>query len=214
MSDRFYKGFVGAAKPIFRWLTNALVLGRERVPRHGAFVLASTHSGFLDVVCVGAETPRVIRWLTLAEITTTPVVGYFIRAMGVIPICRGGANLSPLKGAKRVLMSGGVIGIFPEGELRPLDKSVVKGGPIKPGAIRLAHHCRVPVLPVVLVGSVRFNSPRAFLPFARTRFGIWFGELVPPGNGRGAEEISRMTEELRRAFALGYQTLMEHPDYK
>jgi 1-acyl-sn-glycerol-3-phosphate acyltransferase len=164
-------------------------------------------------MCVVAETPRVIKWFTLVEIAAVPVAGYFIKAMGAIPLRRGDANLLALKKAVQVLESGGVIGVFPEGELRTLEKSVVNGGQIKSGAVRLARDCAVPILPVVLVDTVRFNSPRAFLPFARTRFGIWFGEPVWPRDGRGGDEVHQMMEELRSAFALGYRTLVGHPDF-
>jgi 1-acyl-sn-glycerol-3-phosphate acyltransferase len=134
-----------------RLLTKQTIIqGIESVPKSGPFIIAGNHAGFLDAPALSA----VILNQTgqLPKFPTTPWIWRALSrllgqkrtlALGVLPIeaTHPGAVLDA---AQRHLMSGGIIGIFPEGRRNKSD-TLLTG---KTGAVRLALATHAPIIPV------------------------------------------------------------------
>jgi 1-acyl-sn-glycerol-3-phosphate acyltransferase len=89
-----------------------------------------------------------------------------------VPIDRAGASAAEgaLSAAKRILTEGDLFGIYPEGT-RSHDGRLYRG---KTGVARLALECKVPVIPVAVVGTDVVAPPgQTFGKFTRpiVRFG-------------------------------------------
>src|SRR5438093_5810201 len=94
---------------------------------------------------------RRITFVAKAEFFEDPRTAWFFRAVGQIPIKREGGPASEraLAAAREVLGRGELFGIYPEGTRSP-DGHLYRG---KTGVARLALQCRVPIIPVAMIGT-------------------------------------------------------------
>ena len=153
--------------PILRVLYRVRVEGIEHVPAEGAVIMASNHVSFCDSIFLPLVLKRRITFVAKAEYFEDPKTAWFFRAVGQIPIDRGGGSASQraLDAARRVLDEGGVFGIYPEGTRSP-DGRLYKG---KTGIARLSLQTGAPVLAVAMIGTREAQpigqvKPNFFMP--------------------------------------------------
>jgi 1-acyl-sn-glycerol-3-phosphate acyltransferase len=166
--------FIGPAlRLVFRPRTE----GIENVPTEGPAILASNHLSYADWLFMPLTLSRRVTFVAKAEYFTTPgIKGWFQKRFfsgaGQVPIDRSGADAAAgaLLSAKRILADGDLFGIYPEGT-RSHDGRLYRG---KTGVARLALETKVPVIPVVVVGTNVVAPPgKKFGSFTRplVRFG-------------------------------------------
>ena len=160
--------------PIFHLLWRARVEGAEHVPAEGPVVLAPNHVTFLDSFFMPLVVHRRVTFVAKAEYFDSWKTAWFFRAVGQIPMRREGGSASEraLAAARDVLESGGVLGIYPEGTRSP-DGRLYRG---HTGVARLALGCRVPVVPVGMVGTDQVQRPGSNLPRPFKRVTVRFGQ--------------------------------------
>jgi 1-acyl-sn-glycerol-3-phosphate acyltransferase len=153
--------------PILRVLYRVRVEGIEHVPADGACIMASNHISFSDSIFLPLVLKRRITFVAKAEYFEDPKTAWFFRAVGQIPIDRGGGSASQraLDAARRILEGGGLFGIYPEGTRSP-DGRLYKG---KTGIARLSLQTGAPVLAVAMIGTKEAQPigqvvPRFFMP--------------------------------------------------
>ena len=153
--------------PALRFFYRIRSEGIEDVPTTGAAILASNHLSFSDSIFLPLVLHRRITFVAKAEYFEDPKTAWFFRAVGQIPIKRGGgsASLRAIESAAEVLKEGGLFGIYPEGTRSP-DGRLYKG---HTGVARLALRQRVPVIAVAMVGTREAQPigqvrPNAFMP--------------------------------------------------
>jgi 1-acyl-sn-glycerol-3-phosphate acyltransferase len=181
--------------PIFRLLWRVRVEGRHNVPTHGAAVVAANHQSFCDSLFIPLAIPRRVTYLAKAEYFETWKTAWFFRAVGQIPIRRGGGDASEraLATARDVLGRGRIVGLYPEGT-RSEDRFVHRG---RTGVARLALECAVPVIPVGVDGTDRVQpiGLRRLRPFQRVtiRFGpaMQLARPAAPDGGPDDESTRR-----------------------
>jgi len=137
--------------PVLRLLFKVKPEGREQVPVQGPCILASNHLSFSDSIFLPLVLRRRITFVAKAEYFDDPKTAWFFRAVGQIPIRRGGGSASQraLDSAMDVLRAGGLFGIYPEGTRSP-DGKLYKG---HTGVARLALQSGAPVIAVAMVGT-------------------------------------------------------------
>jgi 1-acyl-sn-glycerol-3-phosphate acyltransferase len=145
-----------ALGPWLRLLFRPEVEGLEHVPEHGPAILASNHLSYTDWVFMPLTLHRKVTFVAKAEYFTTPGLKgwaqrHFFRSAGQVPIDRssGNAAAGALRAAERVLASGELFGIYPEGT-RSHDGRLYRG---RTGVARLAIETGVPVVPVAVLGT-------------------------------------------------------------
>lgn len=199
MSETFYKGVRMIGSRVFFHASEPRILHAERAANPGGYLLAANHSSPYDVGLVTAATPRVIYWLSIAELFRNPWSRWFLRSFGAEPLDRSKTDTRTVRAVVRHLRAGRVVGIFPEGRLRAPGDSLLEGGPVHDGVFKIARLARVPVLPCVVVGSGRFADWRSWLPGARTRWAVAFGEPIDPPVG--SDDATRpMVDEMVSAM--------------
>jgi 1-acyl-sn-glycerol-3-phosphate acyltransferase len=123
------------------------------VARAGAVIVAANHASSADPVLIGAflnkRLGRSVNWLGKRELVETPVIGPFMRMVPIHPVDREAADLDAFRTAIRILESGNILGVFPEGT-RSRDGALQ---PVRDGAGVLALHSGAVVLPVAVVDS-------------------------------------------------------------
>lgn len=145
-----------ALGPVLRVVFRPRVMGAEHVPESGPAILASNHLSYADWLFMPLTISRKVTFVAKAEYFNSPgVKGWlqkkFFSGAGQVPIDRSGASAAEgaLRTAKRVLASGELFGIYPEGT-RSHDGKLYRG---KTGVARLALETGVPVIPVAVVGT-------------------------------------------------------------
>jgi 1-acyl-sn-glycerol-3-phosphate acyltransferase len=122
-------------------------------PRTGAVIVAGNHASSADPVLIGAflnaRIGRALNWLGKRELVETPVIGPFMRMVPIHPVGREGADLDAFHTAMRILESGNMLAVFPEGT-RSRDGRLQ---PVREGAGVLAIHSGAPVMPVAVIDS-------------------------------------------------------------
>ena len=159
--------------PLFRMLWRVRVEGLEHVPDHGPAVLAANHQSFCDSLFLPLVVRRRVTYLAKAEYFDSWRTAWFFRAVGQIPIRRGGGPEAEraLEAASEVLAKGNLLAVYPEGT-RSLDRRVHRG---RTGVARLSRECHVPVVPAGISGTATVQpvDSRSFRPFrtVTVRFG-------------------------------------------
>ena len=209
MSELFYRTVRAIGSGIFFLASAPRVFHAERAPRSGPYLLAANHTCAYDAPLLIAVTPRIIHWLSIVELYRHPFSRWFLTAFGALPLDRSKVDTTTVRKMTRLLKEGHVVGIFPEGGVRQDENSVLQSGEIESGVCKLAQLAGVPVLPCVVVGSGKFRRWTSWLPGARTRWAVAFGELVEPraepdrasARAAMAEEITLAMRALRAEVA-------------
>ncbi|MFV0415656.1 MAG: lysophospholipid acyltransferase family protein [Chthoniobacterales bacterium] len=136
-----------------RWIATALfdyrVFGRKNIPEEGGLVIAVNHSSFFDPPLAGICCRRAVHYLARKTLLKWPFFGPLFPDMNVIPVDRGGADMSALKEVIRKIKSGEGVVLFPEGT-RSIDGNLQKG---QPGIGMVIAKTRAPVLPIRIFGA-------------------------------------------------------------
>ena len=197
---------------VVNWLTmQEVVLDADRADREGGFILACTHLSHLEPFVVSAVLDRHVRWMARIEFYQTHWQAAALHRGGAFPIDRFGCPLSSIRTAIRLVRSGEVVGMFPEGGVTRGRNSVLRGSPIKQGVCTIAVETRRPVIPVVVLGTDRLNRIGPWLPFRRGRLWTAFGNDVLPPERSGSRRADRANMALRlgEEFVRTYHGLLE-----
>ena len=205
MSELFYRTVRAIGTTIFQYASVPRILHAERAALKGAYLLAANHTCPYDAPLLVAATPRIIHWLSIVELFQNPWSRWFLSSFGALPLDRRKTDTVTARQLARLLRSGHVVGIFPEGGMRHDEASVLEAGVIDPGVCKLAQMTDVPVLPCVVLGGEKFCLWKNWLPGARTTWVVAFGEPIQPrvqpdrvrARAAMAEEITLALRALR-----------------
>lgn len=191
------------------------VTGREHVPLDTPVIFVLNHpNALVDPVFLFCLAPRRVSFLAKAPLFHMPVIGYLVKAMESLPVYRQQdegsdtrKNQETFVAARKLLASGGTIGICPEGVSH--DEPGLR--PIKTGAARIA-------LAAVSTGEVSDLQivPAGLYYTCKTTFRssalLYFGapltvdpiELDPDGNPprEAVRELSNRIEKALREVIL------------
>lgn len=146
-SYRFFRGCYHLAHTVISVFYRIRVTGKENIPAGGAMVCAN-HSSMVDPFLlaftfgIGCH----LHVIAKVELFKIPVISQVLRKMGMISVNRGISDVATIKSTFGYLKKNEKVAIFPEGT------RTVKEGSIsaKSGAIKLADHAGVPLVPVFL----------------------------------------------------------------
>lgn len=125
------------------------VSGKENLPASGGLILAANHTSYWDPVVVCCMTDRPVYFMAKSELFSVPLLGKFLKKVGVFPVHRDRLDRVAIRTALKYLAEGKVVGIFPEGSRSHTGELLQP----HPGAAMLALKSKAPVLPVAVTGS-------------------------------------------------------------
>ncbi|MEL6430856.1 MAG: MFS transporter, partial [Planctomycetota bacterium] len=149
--------------------------GLEHLPARapggrGGALLVANHVSFVDAVLIAAVAGRDVRFLMFRGFFETPLLGWFARKMGAIPVSSSDSRAEKdqaLAQAAALARDGALVCIFAEG-------AITRTGHVMPfasGMEKIARAAVVPVLPVALDrlwGSIfSFSGGRVFTKLPR-----------------------------------------------
>ena len=135
--------------------------GPEKLTRRKApYILIANHQSWSDVFILACACPYEIHFLGKQELTRGRIAGYLLPRLHMISVSRHEADIAAMRACSKVLRTGNVLGIFPEGTRKlPSMMSVVEDG-----VSLLALREKVPVIPVYIHGKPRpFHRVHAFI---------------------------------------------------
>lgn len=142
----------------FFWLffMNVEVEGVENIQKGQSYVFVANHESMFDIWMVYGWLPVVFKWIMKQELRKVPLVGIACKGAGHIFIDRRHvkAALQSIREAKKILVDGVSVVIFPEGTRSETGEVA----PFKRGAFQIAFDMQLPVVPLSLIG------PRSILP--------------------------------------------------
>jgi len=153
------------------------VKGRANLPMEGACIIAPVHRSYVDWLIVARITrTRRLRYIVKDEVWKSKLIGRILEACGCFPVNRSGADREALERCRKVLASGEVLVMFPEGTRR--------SGPVvedlKDGVAYLSLRTGAPIVPIGIGGSEAAMPRGSSFPRPR-RVNVVIGPPVPAG---------------------------------
>ncbi len=159
----------------FRSITKLLfrikISGKENFPKTGGFILASNHQSYLDPPVVGSWAPRLVYFMTKAELFENKFLGWYLTNTNARPVKRGQMDRQAIKTTLDIIAEGHGITIFPEGTRSTTDQFLAP----KAGIGMIAAKANCPIIPAYVNGFNRLKD--CF--FGKTRLSITYGEMIP-----------------------------------
>jgi len=187
------------------------VYGIKNVPKTGGVIIASNHASYIDPPAVGASSRkmRMTHFMARDTLFRNPLMGGFLRKVGVIPLDRDRGDIKAMKTAIQLLRDGASVALFPEGTRSP-DGTLQSA---KPGIGFLVAKGNAPVVPVYVHGSYEAWSKHSGGMKCKP-VSVIFGQLITQeeirglGEGRDAygqigELIMKRIAELKENFEKG-----------
>ncbi|MGC3990771.1 MAG: lysophospholipid acyltransferase family protein [Chthoniobacteraceae bacterium] len=172
----------------------------ERIPSEGGCLLAMNHQSFLDPPLAGIACRRPVHFLARRSLLKWPLLGPIFPKINVVPVDRGGADMSALKTVIRLVKEGGCTVIFPEG-------TRTKDGQLQPAQAGLGlviAKSLVPVVPMRIFGSYEAFPRDAKLP-RRKPITVVVGEPMifteADIEGGGREVFQRLSDRVMERIA-------------
>lgn len=133
------------------------IIDAHKLPREGAFVLAPSHSTEFDPLIVAVAVWRIgraPRFMAKESLFKIPLVGWALRATGMVPVARSSSASSArqtIEASEVLVENGRGLIVYPEGTLtRDPDLWPMRG---KTGAVRLALADGIPLIPMAHWGA-------------------------------------------------------------
>ena len=123
--------------------------GQEHIPETGGAVIAPNHVSFFDPPAVGSSLPRRVYYFAKKELFEIPLFSWLIHKCYAFPVNREASDLTAFRHAIRLLQSGELLVVFPEGG-RSQDGTLEEAGI---GAALIASRAGVPIIPCSLWGT-------------------------------------------------------------
>lgn len=146
-----YKIVRPIGKVLFKIVYRPKVIGKENIPKSGRIVIAGNHKNNLDCMMLLISTKRCVHFLAKDELFKGKM-GWFFKAIGLIPVNRKTKDGKALKEAICYLENEKVIGIFPEGTHNKSENPTL---PFKIGAVKMSHDADSEIVPFVIKGDYK-----------------------------------------------------------
>ncbi|QIG44755.1 acyltransferase family protein [Nocardioides anomalus] len=177
ITERF---FLAALRPIAQKWFRIEVRGAENIPAEGGALVVSNHSGTIPVdglmtmVSIHDTTGRFLRPLGADLVFKMPVVSSLAR--------KGGTTLACAEDAERMLRSGELVGVWPEG-FKGIGKPYAERYKLqrfgRGGFVSAALRTQVPIIPLSVVGAEEIYPLVANLPSLARVLGLPYLPVTP-----------------------------------
>ena len=198
-----YKLVANIVKVILKLMgSKARVYGEENLPKEGGYIIACTHTGYVDILNLGvAMYPQEIHFMAKKQLFEMKGLGWLIEHLNAFPVDRDNPGPSVIKIPSQLLKEGKVVGIFPSGTRNS------EGSDLKQGAITIAQLAKAQIVPAAYVGARNAGDV-----MKRGKGYLIYGEpFYVTGKGKeGREQFTQhlenelvaLTEELQKRIAV------------
>lgn len=180
-----YKFLLAIVSVLIKIIYRVRVNGIENLKDGKPIIISANHIHIFDPVILATLTKKQIFFLSKKEIFEKKLLAKFFTKLGVIPIDRENTDLKAIKSCFRVIRSGNILGIFPEGtRVKTID---IKN--MKKGVALIALKNKVNIIPIHIEGTYKI--------FSKITVDIYpMIEISNFENMEDSEAIDKLTEEL------------------
>jgi 1-acyl-sn-glycerol-3-phosphate acyltransferase len=196
--DLMYRVFMwGAAAGVRFTGVHTRVAGLEKLDPSGTYVFMSNHVSNLDPAITVPLLPRRTSVLIKRELFNIPILGKAMRMGSMVPVDRGDreAGIAAVQFASEVVRQGINMTIYVEGH-RSFDGKLI---PFKKGPFYLAEGCKVPVVPITIVGT-HYVMPKGRFAIKPGLVDVIFHDPIEPKDFGTRDELM---ERVRRVIESG-----------
>jgi 1-acyl-sn-glycerol-3-phosphate acyltransferase len=198
---------ISTIKGLLRLLCRVDDAQLARVPDRGPLIIVANHVNFLEVPLLYTHLqPRPVMGFAKVEAWDNPIIGALFDMGGAIPLYRGEADVAAFRQALKALGAGRILAVAPEGT-RSGHGRLQRG---RSGAVLLALHSSVPLLPMVYYGGELFWRNLARL--RRTDFHIVVGQ--PFYLDAGGVRVTRQVRQQMADEIMYQMAALLPPDYR
>ena len=158
-----------------------------QAPDEGAYVLCCNHINYLDAAAIVLFNKRKVNFVAKEDLFTHGILMWLGHLFDVIPIKRDMQDIEAMKICLKVLKNGELLGIFPEGTRKGMEKNMKA----KNGAAFMAMKAKVKVIPIGIHGT--------FKPFSKVYMN--YGEPIDL-SGYTKETIDEATEKIMDTIVM------------
>jgi len=150
------------------------VIGADKIPDEGAFVLAPVHRSNVDFALTSILTERPMRYMGKDSIWKSRLLGRFVSMLGAFPVHRGSADRDALKACTDIVNGGSPLVMFPEGTrcTGPVLEELFDGTAF------VASRTQVPIIPLGIGGSEAM-MPKGAKMLHRSKLVLLVGDPIP-----------------------------------
>ena len=197
--------------PLFNTFVTMRIKPGASIPHDGPFIIAPNHYSEIDPIVMGVAVwrmGRTPRFLAKASLFRIPVLGFYLRKTGQIPVEREARGNTAIDAAHRLMESGQGVIVYPEGTLtREPDLWPMRG---KSGAIRMALEGNIPLYPAAHWGTqmlmARYGKKISIRP--RPQIDVVVGEPLDLSAYRGKEISKELVDQLTNELMHAIQDLV------
>lgn len=188
----------------------------SKLPRSTPFILAPNHYSEIDPLAMGAAVwhlGRVPRFMAKASLFKVPVMKWFLRVSGQIPVersggARAGNDANPMGAASQLMKKSAGVIVYPEGSLtRDPDLWPMRG---KSGAVRLALESGIPLIPIAHWGTQNLmpRYGKKLHPFPKKTIHVAVGEPLDLTRFQGREIDQKLVSEATELLMTAITNLL------
>ncbi|MGA8488994.1 MAG: lysophospholipid acyltransferase family protein [Terriglobales bacterium] len=135
-------------------------VGLDKIDPARTYIFMANHVSNVDPPILMPLIPRRMSIMVKKELFRVPVLARLMRFGSLVPVDRGNreSGIAAVRGAADVIRQGINMAVYVEGH-RSFDGKLL---PFKKGPFYLAEECRVPIVPVTIVGSHYVMPKRRF----------------------------------------------------
>jgi 1-acyl-sn-glycerol-3-phosphate acyltransferase len=191
-----YAAVRGLIWVVAKLLGRVTVIGEEKIPAQGAYILAPVHRSNVDFALTALVTRRPMRYMGKDSIWKSKALGRFVSMLGAFPVHRGSADRDAMKACTEIIEGGSPLVMFPEGTRQ--------NGPIVQemfdGTAYVAAKADVPIIPMGIGGSEAM-MPKGAKLLKPSKLVLIVGDPIPPParteSGRTPRSaVSALTQQL------------------
>lgn len=165
----------GVILVVAKLLGRVTVVGADKIPAEGAYVLAPVHRSNVDFALSSLVTRRPMRFMGKDAIWKSRPLGRFVTMLGAFPVHRGTADRDALKACTDIVSGGSPLVMFPEGTrcTGPVIEELFDGTAF------VAAKTGVPIIPVGIGGSEAM-MPKGARILHPSKLVLVVGDPIPP----------------------------------
>ena len=179
---------------IFKLFFPLQVEGLEHVTGESV-IFCPNHSSAIDPLMMAFALPRnyPLRIMAKKQLMDIPLLGWFLRKLGVFGVDRGNSDIQSVKTAIRALRGGSSLLMFPEGTRVDEDENVEAKGGVSMIAIRSG----------VKMQPVYIDTEKRLFRKTRVIIGAPYAPVYTGKKGTAEEYQANADEIMRQAYQLG-----------
>jgi 1-acyl-sn-glycerol-3-phosphate acyltransferase len=195
----------GVVEIVCRVFWRVEVKNKDKLPGHGAYVIAPVHRSNIDTLLSGCLTHRRIRFMGKDSLWKYRWSAALFSSLGGFPVHRGTPDREALRTCEEAVRGGEPVVLFPEGTRQ----SGPKLHPLFEGAAFVAARAGVPLVPVGIGGS-EWAMAKGSKRISPVKVVMVVGDpILPPARPEGGRLPRRTVAEMTERLGTDLQALFD-----